>query len=79
LALVTWAWLPGVLRLRIFCMAIMISTMFMQSMVRASLAGVSPWRVLVTVVRGQRKSTSIWAISTSDFAIASGAAARSMA
>ena len=79
LALVTWAWLAGVWRHRIFCMAIMISTMFMTERTPASFAGVSPPKRRRTSRRGTLMSTSIRASSWQLFPMASTATAVSRA
>lgn len=77
--LVTWHWLEGVLRSRIFCMAIIISTTFMWRSTSHSRAGVMPPASRLMTVLSTWISTSIRAISSGSMAMASSAASKSMA
>ena len=70
---VTCAWIDGVRRARIFCIACRISTGVRRASVAAILAGVMPAVSRVTSARGTAGSTTIRANSTVSSAIASSA------
>jgi hypothetical protein len=76
--LVTWAWMDGVRRTRIFAIEDSTSKGRRRETTRASLAGVIPATRRVTSLLGKKGSTIIRAISRSVAAIASGAAVASI-
>ena len=74
--LVTWAWLAGVRRTRIFASPIIISKTFMWRIISQSLAGVQPSTSRRTVRWVMLMSTNMRAICIAGVAIASSATAR---
>ena len=73
------AWFAGVRRARIFCIPIMISTMFIVLATSSSFAGVKPLVTAMTSLREVFGSTSIRAISTAGNAIESSVVSMSIA
>ena len=79
LRLVTWAWLEGVRRARIFCRAIIISTVLSRLTTSTILAGVRAPNSSTSSWRGTPMSISRRATSVESRAMASSARVRSMA